>query len=65
MPELRLISAPFHDGVPGVGMGAGAALLAGDELLRDLLAGAGWTLSLIQKYEPTRRVVISYGVLCL
>jgi arginase len=44
MPELRLITAPFHDGVPNVGMGAGAALLAGDELLRNLLAGAGWTV---------------------
>ena len=44
MPDLRLICAPFHDGVPNIGMGSGAALLFGDELLRDLLAGAGWTV---------------------
>jgi arginase len=44
VPELRVISAPFHDGLAHVAMGRGAALLAGDELFRELLEGAGWTV---------------------
>jgi arginase len=43
-PELRLISWPFHNGLHGVGMGAGAARLAGDEELVAGLAAAGWSV---------------------
>lgn len=43
-PELRLIAWPFHNGLHGVGMGAGAVRLAGDEELVAGLAGAGWSV---------------------
>jgi len=42
---LRLISWPFHNGLLGVGMGAGAARLADDQGLRAALEDAGWHLS--------------------
>jgi arginase len=42
---MRLISWPFHNGLRGVGMGAGAARLAGDEGLRAALEDVGWTVS--------------------
>ena len=44
MPDLRLISVPFHDGEPDVSVGRGAALLATDDLLRELVEGVGWTV---------------------
>jgi arginase len=41
-PELRLISWPFHNGLPEIGMGGGAARMAADEDLRDGLSALGW-----------------------
>jgi arginase len=45
-PPLALIAWPFDQGLPDVGMGAGAALLAADAELHDALASAGWTPTL-------------------
>ncbi|MGA2320130.1 MAG: arginase family protein [Solirubrobacteraceae bacterium] len=46
MPDgIRLISWPFHNGLRGVGMGAGAARLADDERLRAALEAASWPVS--------------------
>jgi arginase len=42
--ELRIIGWPFHNGLPRIGMGAGAARLAGDADLRDGLRAAGWRI---------------------
>lgn len=42
---MRLISWPFHNGLRGVGMGAGATRLAGDEPLRTALERADWAIS--------------------
>jgi arginase len=41
-PPLAVIAWPFEHGTPDVGMGAGAALLAGDTLLHEALSAAGW-----------------------
>ncbi|HEU4975586.1 MAG TPA: arginase family protein [Baekduia sp.] len=45
-PPLAVISWPFEHGLPDRGMGAGAALLAGDPDLHALLEGAGWAPTL-------------------
>lgn len=54
LPELRLIAWPFHNGLPEVGMGAGAALLARDARLRERLQATGTHLSCewVQPVEP-------------
>ncbi len=41
-PPLAIIAWPFEHGTPDVGMGAGAALLAGDAPLHAALSDAGW-----------------------
>jgi arginase len=41
-PPLAVIAWPFEHGSPDIGMGAGAALLAGDAPLHDALRAAGW-----------------------
>ena len=41
-PSLAVIAWPFEHGSPDIGMGAGAALLAGDAPLHDALSAAGW-----------------------
>ncbi len=41
-PPLAVIAWPFEHGSPDVGMGAGAALLAGDAPLHEALSAAGW-----------------------
>jgi arginase len=41
-PPLAVIAWPFEHGTPDVGMGAGAALLAGDAPLHEALTDAGW-----------------------
>jgi arginase len=41
-PPLAVIAWPFEHGSPDVGMGAGAAALAGDQALHDGLRAAGW-----------------------
>jgi arginase len=45
-PPLALISWPFDQGLPDLGMGAGAALLGSDRELHDALASVGWTPTL-------------------
>jgi arginase len=40
VPELRLLSWPFHGGLPGVAMGAGPRVLAADEGFRAAVADA-------------------------
>jgi arginase len=45
-PPLALISWPFDQGLPDVGMGAGAARLGGDRELHDALASVGWSPTL-------------------
>jgi arginase len=54
-PPLALISWPFDQGLPDVGMGAGATLLGGDRELHDALAAAGWspTLERIPAADPS------------
>ena len=44
-PELRLIAWPYHNGLRGVGMGAGAARLAADRPFRAELEAAGCRLT--------------------
>ena len=46
--SLRLICWPFHNGLHGVCMGRGAALLASDEPLREDIEAAGWRLARAQ-----------------
>jgi arginase len=41
-PPLAVIAWPFEHGTPDIGMGAGAALLAGDATLHEGLSAAGW-----------------------
>jgi arginase len=41
-PPLAIIAWPFEHGSPDIGMGAGAALLAGDAALHEALSAAGW-----------------------
>lgn len=41
-PPLAVIAWPFEHGTPDIGMGAGAALLAGDAALHEGLSAAGW-----------------------
>ncbi len=41
-PPLAVIAWPFEHGSPDIGMGAGAALLAGDAALHEALSAAGW-----------------------
>jgi arginase len=41
-PSLAVIAWPFEHGSPDIGMGAGAALLAGDAALHEALSAAGW-----------------------
>jgi arginase len=41
-PPLAVICWPFEHGMPDVGMGAGATLLAADAALHDGLSAAGW-----------------------
>jgi arginase len=41
-PPLAVIAWPFEHGTPDIGMGAGAALLAGDAELHDGLRATGW-----------------------
>jgi arginase len=43
--EARLISWPFHNGLRGVAMGAGAERLAGDAELRAGVEAAGWRVT--------------------
>jgi arginase len=49
--QLRLISWPFHNGLPGISMGAGAARLAHDAELRRGLDGSGWEV-VDEEIEP-------------
>lgn len=42
--QLRLIAWPYHNGLRGAGMGAGAARLADDRPFRTELETAGWQL---------------------
>jgi arginase len=49
--QLRLISWPFHNGLPGISMGAGAARLASDPGLPRSLEGAGWRVA-EEEIEP-------------
>jgi arginase len=53
-PPLALIAWPFDQGLPDIGMGAGAALLGGDKELHDELAAAGWspTLERVPAADP-------------
>jgi arginase len=51
MRQLRLISWPFHNGLPGISMGAGAARLAHDAELRRGLDGSGWEV-VDEEIEP-------------
>jgi arginase len=53
-PSMRLISWPFHNGSPNVGMGRGPGVLAGDETFSERLAEFGWELSL-DEVEPADR----------
>jgi arginase len=48
---MRLISVPFHNGLKGVRMGAGAARLAADAELRAGLEAAGWEVG-ASEIEP-------------
>jgi arginase len=48
---LCLVSWPFHNGLPGIGMGAGAARLANDGQLRRSLEESGWEV-LEEEIEP-------------
>jgi arginase len=54
-PPLAVIAWPFEHGSPGVGMGAGAALLAGDAALHEGLSAAGWapTVQQILAADPS------------
>jgi arginase len=47
-PPLAVIAWPFEHGSPDIGMGAGAALLAGDAPLHDALSSAGWAPTIQQ-----------------
>lgn len=53
-PPLAVICWPFEHGTPDLGMGAGAAALAEDPGLHDVLAGAGWapTVQRIYAADP-------------
>ena len=51
MRQLRLISWPFHNGLPGISMGAGAARLAHDAELRRSLDASGWRV-VEEEIEP-------------
>jgi arginase len=54
-PPLAVIAWPFEHGSPGIGMGAGATLLAGDAALHEALSDAGWapTLQQILAADPS------------
>lgn len=54
-PPLAVIAWPFEHGSPGIGMGAGAALLAGDAALHEALSAAGWapTVQQILAADPS------------
>jgi arginase len=54
-PPLAVIAWPFEHGTPDIGMGAGAALLAGDKALHDALTDAGWapTVQRILAADPS------------
>ncbi len=54
-PPLAVIAWPFEHGSPGIGMGAGAALLAGDAALHEALSTAGWapTVQQILAADPS------------
>ena len=54
-PPLAVIAWPFEHGSPDVGMGAGAALLAGDAALHEALSAAGWapTVQQILAADPS------------
>jgi hypothetical protein len=49
--ELRLISLPFHNGLPSVGMGIGAARLAEDSMLSEAIESEGWRVAAVE-IEP-------------
>ncbi|HEX5922475.1 MAG TPA: arginase family protein [Baekduia sp.] len=53
-PPLAVIAWPFEHGSPDIGMGAGAALLAGDAALHAALSDAGWapTVQRILSADP-------------
>lgn len=48
MPELDVISWPYHGGLADVGMGLGASVLASDEGFREGLAAAGWATRVVR-----------------
>jgi arginase len=54
-PPLAVIAWPFEHGSPDIGMGAGAALLAGDAALHEALSAAGWapTVQQILAADPS------------
>jgi arginase len=54
-PPLAVIAWPFEHGTPDIGMGAGAALLAGDAPLHATLSAAGWapTVQRILAADPS------------
>jgi arginase len=54
-PPLAVIAWPFEHGSPDIGMGAGAALLAGDAPLHEALSAAGWapTVQRILAADPS------------
>jgi len=49
--QLRLINWPFHNGLPGISMGAGAARMAHDAELRRSLDALGWRV-VDEEIEP-------------
>jgi arginase len=52
---MAVISWPFDQGLPDRGMGAGAALLAGDPALHDALEEAGWAPTVQRVTAADRR----------
>jgi arginase len=48
MPELDLITWPYHGGLADVSMGLGASMLATDERFREGLAAAGWQTRVVR-----------------